>query len=349
MQISPGRPPRRLRVTDLPELALVTLDLAEPDVLIVTAQGLGERFQVLYIPEWSNAALAGLLVKARQDRSPRPLVILPFLNEEKLNTLAAAGVSGLDLCGNAILLAPGRWLLRYTGQPNRFKPEIKPVNPFGGRASLVGRALLLRPAFPSLNALHASIARGGGAVSLALASRAVRALKADLIVEHDPQAGIRLAGATRLLDQLASAWSKARPLTLWRGRASGDLQAVLAGAFERAAAGGARALMTGVGSSARYANLNMEAAYLYVDNPDAVLAGLGAEENARFPNLELLAPPDDSVYFDARPDALGIRWASPVQAFMEMHNADPRLRQAADELREDILRRIAAPDARGSA
>lgn len=70
-----------------------------------------------------------------------PMVMAPHLSETKLNGLAARGVSGIDLCGNAVVLAPGEWSFYRSGKPNRF-PSTAPIKKvYVGTSSLVGRIL----------------------------------------------------------------------------------------------------------------------------------------------------------------------------------------------------------------
>ena len=51
----------------------------------------------------------------------RPLVVVPYLNSERLRELERAGVSGIDLSGNALVVIPGKLLVLRTGAPNKFR------------------------------------------------------------------------------------------------------------------------------------------------------------------------------------------------------------------------------------
>ena len=55
-----------------------------------------------------------------------PLIIVPYLSEGALRLLKAEGVSGVDLNGNGILMAP-EMAVRRSGEPDRYKTS----QPFG--------------------------------------------------------------------------------------------------------------------------------------------------------------------------------------------------------------------------
>jgi len=60
------------------------------------------------------------------------------------------------------------------------------------------------------------------------------------------------------------------------------------------------------------------------------------EEGKRFTNLEIFQTFSDWVYFDPRSKD-GLQIASPIQAYLELANGDPRQRQAAEQIRQRIL------------
>src|SRR3989339_1809686 len=49
-----------------------------------------------------------------------PMLIVPFLNEERLKELETEGISGIDLCGNGIVTAKEKFAIYRSGQPNQF-------------------------------------------------------------------------------------------------------------------------------------------------------------------------------------------------------------------------------------
>ena len=86
-----------------------------------------------------------------------PMVIVPFLVEQRIERLEEQGVSGLDLCGNGLIVIPGRLLLRRTRQPNRY-PESSPSRfAYRGAISLVPRAFLRGAEYSSVGRVRNEI------------------------------------------------------------------------------------------------------------------------------------------------------------------------------------------------
>ena len=71
-----------------------------------------------------------------------PMVIVPYLTESSLDRLVQRGVSGIDLSGNGVAIAPGVLYLRRSGRPNRY-PESQPMRyAYRGATSVVPRVFL---------------------------------------------------------------------------------------------------------------------------------------------------------------------------------------------------------------
>ena len=77
-------------------------------------------------------------------------MVVPFLNERALDDLEARSVSGIDLCGNGVVIVPGEWYVRRTGQPNLFRAEGVIKNVYRKSSSVVARLFLARPEFDSV-------------------------------------------------------------------------------------------------------------------------------------------------------------------------------------------------------
>ena len=65
---------------------------------------------------------------------------VPYLNDAAIQRLEEAGISGVDLCGNGILIdPPGGLLVRRTGHPNLYPYTVPVRDPFSGQAGFVVR------------------------------------------------------------------------------------------------------------------------------------------------------------------------------------------------------------------
>lgn len=269
----------------------------------------------------------------------RPLVVCPFLDEPALDQLEAAAVSGLDLCGNGVVLVPGRWLLRRTGAANPFRAEGAIKNVYRGASSVVARLFLARPQFASVQAARDEIARRGGGVTLATVSKVCRRLADDLLVERTRggATALRLLQPDALLDRLAAGYAppaaRRRVTGKLRGLAPADLRPLLR---EWAADTGNRAALTGASSVGAYAVMARAGAeeYYLTDVAGAVRAlGDRFQPADRFAAVTLSETPAEEVYFDRRDDLT----ASPVQTFLELAAGDKRDRETADQVRAVVL------------
>ncbi len=314
------------------------------DILLeISGKGLPTcRFAAEYKRQWTPQQIALAVSEARsraQVLGLLPMVIVPYLSEERLLELEAQDVSGLDLCGNGVICVSGKYLLFRTGKPNRFKSSAPIKNIYRGATSLVARSFLLTSTYPGANALAEAIRSRGGVLSQGTISKALTTLEQDLIIARGKD-GIRLLQAQKLLDLLEH---KSEPVKVTRefvGRSLLELPALMIRLTERAREAGIAMTATGVSSTPHYLAFTMEPGVAaYCGDISALLDGIDVQETNRFPNLQLLETDDPIAFFDCRPDdAVGYPWASPIQTYLEMTNGDPRLKQSAPALRTNLLK-----------
>lgn len=265
-----------------------------------------------------------------------PMIQVPFLSEERLEELEREGVSGVDLCGNGVVLVPGRlWVVR-SGSPNRYRDSRPLNNPYRGRSAMVARMLLQRPKWESLSELAEAIQSAGVVLSLPQVSKAVQAMAEDLIVSK--RAGvIAMNEPLRLLDKLGSEWRKplmkaSQALRLPRGT---DWAGILS----------TRPLLkwavTGESSVTRYAMFSQGGPRrIVVSNLPQALTLLGGtpESVPNFADVEVSETEEAGFFFGNEIDEKGIRWASRLQSWLELKSGDARQQDAAKDLREQILK-----------
>ncbi len=284
-----------------------------------------------------SVQLAVAQAKAAVRDNEHPMIQIPYLSAERVAELEQQLVSGVDLCGNGVVIVPGRlWLVR-TGQPNQYRDSRPLMNPYAGRSALVARMLLTQRRWESLSSLTTAIQERGAAISLSQASKAVRALEEDLIVTKDG-GSITLREPLRLLDKLGEGWSRA-------GVKSRE-------AFRVAKANWATALsfdnrlrwvVTGESSAARYVTF-WQSGPLIIAVSDLSLAKdhlEGEPEPVRsFADIELVETSESGVFFAFETDEKGIRWASRLQTWLELQAGDARQREAAHDLRARLLQEL---------
>jgi hypothetical protein len=290
-----------------------------------------------------------------------PLVLVPYLSEERLLQLQEQGVSGIDLCGNGIVVVPNELFVLRTGFPNQFRWEGTIKNIYRKNSSIVARVFLLIPKFDSVNAVLEEIRKRGGEVTLATVSKVCKSLEDDLIIERPrgplssraqaiveklPRAQetvekvrprpARLLQPEKLLDLLAENYALPTVSRTFQGKCKlppNQLRMRFQGCAESS---GGRIIQTGVSSTEAYAVMAREPVQsLYCSDLDGALKSLGNDirETDRFANVSLLETQDDFVYFDLRPGLT----ASPIQTYLELVTGDKRDRETAEQVRKVIL------------
>ena len=270
----------------------------------------------------------------------QPLVTTPYLSPRALNELEAAGVSGVDLCGNGLIIIPGKTYIRLSGKPNHY-PQSQPLaNPYSGRSAMVARMLFAQPVWPALDALRAAIQERGCPISLPQTSKAVRALVDDLVVTKSGRA-IRQVSPLSILDRLGEAWrGVARPSKTIRWRLPEGQNAL--DALRRWP--DPDWAITGASSAPRYAAMaqggprqvavrDLARAIARLDGTPETIAG--------FADFEFVETQQDGYYFMTEKDVDGVRWASKLQAWLEMSIGDARQRQVAQDIYPQIAREAA--------
>lgn len=323
--------PYQLEQSVLPNLEFFQLVWQPPNNITLNFRNKQHRFNAFYHREKN---LHKIIAEVQQNSKPDALIVIPYLNPDKLRILESARVNGMDLCGNAIIITDD-WALSVSGQPNRFQSETKSVNPYSGKAALVTRALLENPLQAKLDDLQRDIKSKGGQLSQALVSRAMQALEADLIAAPKKHWRASLLQPEAAIDKLAFAWSRVPSSLLWRGRVGVPVEKFLPILFQNASG---RVAMAGLGSITRYTSFSLEnTVYLYADTVIDLLQNLSAERTDRFSNLEIRYCKDPGVFFDTRSDQNGVNWASPIQTFLEGFNGDARTREAVIPLRARLI------------
>lgn len=296
--------------------------------------------------------LAMTQARAAAQEGEWPMIQVPFLSPERLDELEREQVSGVDLCGNGVVVVPGRLCVVRSGAPNRYRDSRPLSNPYRGRSAMVARMLLQRPRWESLSELTTAIQAAGAELSLPQASKAVQAMGEDLMVSKTAGA-ITLREPLRLLDKLGSEWRK--PRQFWRrddGRKIQSVSPVGSRQTLRLPVGTdwARALssapslqwaVSGESSVTRYAMFSQGGPRrIAVSSISLAMPLLGGtpEPVPNFADVELMETDEPGFFFANESDENGIRWASRLQTWLELQSGDGRQQDAAKDLRDQILK-----------
>lgn len=279
------------------------------------------------------AAVSGAIRQAKsygaRDKRAVPLVVVPYMGEVGRRETEEAGVSWLDLSGNANIKAKGL-RIRIEGRPNLYKRPGRPATVFATKSSRVVRWLLLHP---SNTFSVRELARASG-VDAGLTSRVVRRLGEDQFVRREG-ARVRVNKPEELLEAWREQYDFGRHSIL-RGHIPARSGEVLLrqvatklgeAGLDYAATGTAGAWMID-----RFASFRIVTLFVRDQLPDSIQADLGFREEPRGANLWIVVPNDDAVFLGAA-ERDGIRCAHPMQIYLDLKDQPERADEAAAQLK----------------
>lgn len=267
-----------------------------------------------------------------------PLVILPWLSEDQLQRLEQERVSGIDLCGNGVIVIPKKILVVRSGKPNRYRDSRAVKNVYEGTSSLVARAFLLRPRYSSVNDIVQEIQARSGVITQPTVSKALKQLEADVVVWRE-KGLIRVLQADKLLERLVANTKLPSRISEIAGKVEArNVPGVMAAVAKKSRA---KLMVTGACSISQYATM---ARYPRIEfycgtDPSDIVVALGKEvdTNSRFPNFRLIHTDELAPFFDMRIKD-GVPYASPLQCYLELMKGDKREKETAAQIRESILK-----------
>ncbi len=264
-----------------------------------------------------------------------PLVAVPFMGETGRRLCAQAGVSWLDLSGNAWIDTPG-YRIRILGNPNRFAARGRPADVFAPKSSRVIRALLIEPDRAFSQAELASVS----GVDKGRISRLARRLRAmGLIEQVASDRTLRLSNPALALD----AWHEA--YDFWKhdvrqGHVASRDADELIRKLAKASPGASRPwALTGLAAAwhlTRWAMFRLTTIFVRERPSDEWLSAIGFREEPRGANLWIARPVDDGVFEGVR-TIDGAPCVHPLQAYLDLKAHPERAHEAADELRKRHL------------
>jgi hypothetical protein len=311
----------------------------------IALRGGGRLFSAYYKPGASADLVGGAIRQAcdglagpcRRGGDVVPLVVVPFMGETGKTLCRHAGVSWLDLSGNADIRAPGL-RIRLEGGPNLHKRRGRHTDLFSPGSSRVAHALLLHPGLQyTQSELAGETGLSPGTVSLVV-RRYAEAGFANRVREGRATR-IRLADGDLLLD----AWRDAYRFSKHEVRGGHVVARTGEELLQRLAAGlsrhGVAYAATGLAAAwviEPFAMFRLVSLYVPGWPSDDVLASLGWREAIEGGNVWLLRPVDEVVFMGTQTHR-GIQHASAVQTYLDLHSHPERSEEAADRLRRNHL------------
>jgi len=265
-----------------------------------------------------------------------PMVVLPHLRAEQLEALERRQISGIDLCGNGLVIVPGELLVLRSGAPNRYRESAPTKYAYRGTTSLVPRVFLCRAEYNTVGQIEQEIRARGGGVALSSVSKALKRMEEDVLIERT-RGRIRLLQPTALLEKLAVSYREPRT----RRRVSLALRSPLNAALAGLAVA-SRVVLSGASSAVCYAVMGRaDCPVLYCEDINDVLEHWReeAQEARQFADVELCETKDQVVFFDTR-NVDGVPYAPPTQTYFELARGDRRDQQTAEQVRRRILEEL---------
>ena len=274
----------------------------------------------------------------------RPMIIMPFLSEQQLQGLEREGISGIDLCGNGVVIVPGKFAVFRSGEKNLFCSSAPIKNIYRKNSSMVGRVFLARSVYDTVQEICSEINQRNMLVqrwdkrpmSLSTVSKSLKNLEEDLIVER--KGIIRLLQPDKLLEKLSANYVPPKIRERVRLKVSSESATIEELLLKQSQALNLPLVAAGTSSVAQFAVMQRgDLLSVYCPRLEMLLERLSGSQSDRFPNLELIETEDETVYFDARQEGK-FWWASPVQVYLELMVGDKRDRETAEQVKSFLLR-----------
>jgi len=306
------------------------------------------RFAVEIKALWTPKAFQdgiNLLKTSSLPKGILPMLFLPFLSEWQLKELERERISGIDLCGNGVVIVPGRFAVLRGGNKNLFSSSAPIKNIYRKNSSMVGRIFLASPLYKTVQELHAEINRRNPLVSrgnkqpmsLATVSKALKTMADDLIITRANN--IRLLQADKLLEKLDENYVPPNITARVSLKLPEGSDPVLE-LVKQSSSLSMPVIATGLSSVAQYAVMQREGALsVYCPSLERLLEQMPGNRTNRFPDLEIIETDEERVYFYAR-EKDNFLWASPVQAYLELRAGDQRDRETAEQLKSFLLKNL---------
>jgi hypothetical protein len=265
------------------------------------------------------------------------MLFVPFLSERQLKELEREGISGIDLCGNCVVVYPGTFSVFRSGGKNRFPSSAAIKNIYRKNSSMVGRGFFVYSDFQTVQDIRATINQRNPLVnrwnkkpmSLSTVSKVLKTMVEDLIITRTKT--IRLLQSDKLLEKLRENYNPPVVKERIRLKIPENNKSILKLLSDLSQQLELPLIASGTSSVTRYTVMQRgDLLTVYCPNVEMLLERLPRSQSDRFPNLELLDTEDEPVYFDARQED-GFWWASPLQVYMELMVGDKRDQETAEQ------------------
>jgi hypothetical protein len=258
------------------------------------------------------------------------LLVVPYmhrLGEERCKT---AGISWLDLSGNAEIRAP-RVRVSIRGKQNQYKRPGRPRNPFASKGSRITRHLLYQSKESHRQSELAEIT----GLSKSYVSYVVNTLERQGLIGRNWDGSVKVRDAELLMDAWLEAY-KFNKHEIVRGhmaaRSGNSLLRILS---TRLSDLGIEYAATGLAAAWLYSKFSaFRLVTVFIRKPilSSELSEIGVTGGESGANTWLVLPADESVFWEST-SLEDIPTVHPIQAYLDLKDHPERSSEAADELR----------------
>lgn len=304
-----------------------------PDLVVEVG---GFRFVVEYKASSLVAPVVAGIEQLKRYQAELPeirLLVTPYMGDTGIKKCAEAGISWLDLSGNADVAAPGLRLY-VRGEKNKFISPGRNENPFAPKSSRIARHLLYQPKrMFTQRELADETGLGEGFVS-----RIVKSLEEQQLVARDNAGRVFINKPLVMLD----AWQQGYDFTkheIIRGHVAGRSGEEIQGKISRTLKSlSVEHAVTGLGAAwlyVKFAAFRTASLYLKEWPHKDLFDQIGFREETAGANVWLIIPKDPDVFFGVEPVA-DIPAVHRIQVWLDLKSHPERAEEAAAELRKTL-------------
>ena len=307
--------------------------------MLIQAEGRSFAVELKATANAPSVQAAAQAVKRAVRQSPRrvvPVVCVPHMGDVGQAICERENVSWFDLSGNGHVTAPGLRVI-ISGRPNRFVQSGRPRDLFAPRRLRVVRHLLIESKPTTQTAIAAATQLGKGYVS-----RIISELANEGFVRREGNQ-VLVPDSALLLD----AWREGASFdrhSVRRGHVASRSGEALLTAVSRGLEGLSHAA-TGLAAAwqfTHFAAFRIVTVYLAEEPTPQQLEQMGFRDEPRGGNVWFVLPNDRGVFEGVR-EVDSVPCVHPVQVYIDLKDHPERSAEAAEALRQRVLKLSHAP------
>jgi len=263
------------------------------------------------------------------------LVAVPFMGEVGRKLCKEAGVSWLDLSGNADISAPDLRIL-IAGRPNCFKGPGRPANPFASKSSRIARWFLMHPN----RAMSQRELAFKTDMDEGFTSRIISRLEDERLISRKQDGTVQVLDPDILLDSWREAYDFNQHQILKGHIAERSSSEVLEKLSDMLVKNKIPHAVTGLGAAwllNKYSTFRIVTFYINSHPSNDLLKKIGFREESSGSNVWIVVPKDEGVFHGSK-IVEGINCVHPVQVYLDLFGHPERAMEAAENIRYEILK-----------